>query len=359
MYEIDCSICDINDYIDKLFSNEYEFKKHFSPPDSGELGEIKEIFYQNLQTLKDVADRSKTLLYEDISLAWEVRDYNEKVIQQLEIKLEQLEHQISQQEANVAAAQRSLASAERAQSKVNATRTPSFPDTEDGRAAKKRFERELANSKASAANAVRSAESSVSNAQSALKNLETSRQNTRMTIRQIEENNRILFDFINKANARIGAIDSYVKRCEFELSNIKSRLEKLNRDFEALRSKFTEYKRRAEKAKDYVHSIGVHLSSAAESQYDESKKISVYSHDYLTDIAASLRNAKKSMDELNDTIDNIVKRFGNIMQDAVTRATVSSVEGCNERVDNETSDFPKKANHFREAADYLYLYTNV
>ena len=359
MYEIDCSINDIDDYIHRLFSNESNLKKHFDSSYGGEIGQIHEIFSNNLRTVREVAKDSKALMYDDISLAWQVRDYNQKVIEELKIKVQQIEHQISRQIECVAAAQRNLANAERAESQIRSRSTPSFPDTEEGRTAKRRFEKEQAAAKANAANAVRSASNNVSNAQNLLKSLENSKQNVCNCIVQIENNNKVLFEFINKINAKIGEIDSYLTRCESEFYSVKSCLEKLEAERQKLLSKFSEYKARAERAKEYVHSIGTHLSAASGTQYNESNRISVRSHDYLSDIATSLISTKKSMDELNDTIDRIVKRFGNIIQDALTRTTVASVEGCNQRIESGISDFTQKAKHFREAADYLYSYTHI
>ena len=112
MYEIDCSVNDIADYIDKLSSNEYNLKKHFSPPAGGELGEIQSVFEKNLEVVKQVADDSKTKMHEDILLAWQVRDHNEKVKQALEGKEQKLEKQVGQQKETVAAAEKSLKMAE-------------------------------------------------------------------------------------------------------------------------------------------------------------------------------------------------------------------------------------------------------
>ena len=65
------------------------------------------------------------------------------------------------------------------------------------------------------------------------------------------------------------------------------------------------------------------------------------------------------MDKINEVIDRITKTFGSDIQDEVTRTTVRSVEGSGEEVENAINDFPKKARHFRDAADYLYSYANI
>ena len=73
----------------------------------------------------------------------------------------------------------------------------------------------------------------------------------------------------------------------------------------------------------------------------------------------SLDKTKSNMDKLNDKIDEIVKKFGDVLQDNVTKKTVSSVNGSSDEIAEKIGDFPSKAGHFRDAADYLYSYANL
>lgn len=359
MYEIDCSISDISDYIDKLSSNEYNLKKHFDSPASGELGEIQGIFQKNFEVVKQVADDSKTKMYEDISLAWNVRDHNEKVKQALEGKERQLEQKVGQQKETVAAAEKSLKMAEQRQTRVENTKTPYFSNTEEGRAARERFEDRLEKDKANAQKEVNNAESRVSNAESTLKNLETSKANVRARINELVTIDKKLFDFIGKTQAEIAKIETYVSQCERVLDSVKTCLERLSQDHKKLTGKTTGFKRKAEEAQGLVRSIGASLAKTAEKTYNESDKIKVISHSYLSNMADSLGKTKSQMDKLNDIIDEIVKKFGSVMQDNVTRKTVSGVNSTSEQVGKKTEDFPAKAKHFSNAADDLFAYSNL
>lgn len=359
MYEIDASVNDINDYIYKLSSNEHNLKKHFDPPASGELGELQSIFEKNLELVKQVAEESKTKMYEDISLAWQVRDHNEKVKQSLERKEQQLEKQVGQQKENVAAAQSRLEAAEKNQTKVENTKTPSFSNTEEGRAAREKFENNLEKQKANAQRAVNNAASSVSNAKGTLRNLETSKANVRAAIDQIIKNNQKLFEFINKTQADIAKFESYVSQCERIVDSVKSCLERLSKDKKRLSDKMIAFKRKAEEAQGLVRSIGTSLAKTADRNYSESDKVKVASHGYLSNMSHSLDTTKSNMDKLNDVIDEIVKKFGGVIQDNVTRTTVSAVNGTGKEIANKTEDFPKKARHFRDASDDLYTYSNL
>ena len=359
MYEIDCCVNDIADYIDKLSSNEHNLKKQFDPPAGGELGDLQSIFEKNLEVVKQVAEESKTKMHEDISLAWRVRDENEKTKQALEGKAQQLEKQVSQQKENVAAAEKRLEAAERNQTRVENTSTPSFANTEEGRAAKKQFEKDLANEKKSAQRAVNNAESGVRNAESTLKNLETSKANVERAISQIVENNKKLFEFIGKTQADITKFDSYVNQCERIVDSVKSCLESLSKDHKTLIDKTIKFKRKADEAQGLVKSIGTHLAKTADKNYNESDKVKVLSHDYLSNMSNSLDKTKSNMDKLNDKIDEIVKKFGDVLQDNVTKKTVSSVNGSSDEIAEKIGDFPSKAGHFRDAADYLYSYANL
>ena len=359
MYEIDCSVSNITDYIDKLSSNQYNLKKHFDPPAGGELGEIQSVFEKNLSVVKQVLEESRTKMHEDISLAWRVRDENEKTKQALESKAQQLEKQVGQQKENVAAAERKLAAEERNQTKVENTRTPSFSNTEEGRAAREKFENNLEKQKANAQRAVNNAASGVRNAESTLKSLETSKANVERAIRQIIENNKKLFEFIGKTQADIAKFESYASQCERVLGSVKGCLERLSKDQNNLNSKLVNFKRKADEAQGLVRSIGTSLAKTADRKYSESDRVRVYSSDYLSNMSHSLDTTKSQMDKLNDVIDEIVKKFGGIIQDNVTRTTVSSVNGSSEEIANQTEDFPTKARHFRDAASDLFSYANL
>ena len=359
-YEINCSVYDVDDFKYKLSENLDSLKRQFDPSGpGGELGEIQSIFEKNLATVEQAVEDSKRKMYEDISLAWIVRDHNDKVIQQLRAKSQQLDGQISNQKETVAAAQKQLGAAERNQTKVDNTRVPSFSNTEEGRAAKERFENNLEKEKNRAANAVRSAEKSVSNAKSGLKNLETSKANVEQMIAQITDNNKKLFDFINKTQAQIVSFESYVTQCKTALDGVKSRLSSLAKDYSNARSKKADLERVADNARGYVVSIGKYLSKAAGSTYSENNKVTVASHNYLTDISRSLDKTKETIDKLNDVIDGIVKKFGDVIQDNVTKTSVQHVKESDEQIDGATQDFPSKAKNFSNAADDLFAYSNL
>ena len=364
-FAIDCSPGEIDGFCSSV-RHDMHLLANMSSADSGffghsnyggVLGSCYSYLEQNLRVLKEVADASQRNIAHDDSVARQVISHNKAVREKLLIKLEEATRAIGRSEEAVKKAHAAYKQSTQAQTSINATRKPNFPNTAEGNAAKAKFEKELANAKSQAASRVSACASNINTAEKNLADAKAAKARIEDTIKEIDRRNKELDELIMKLSNFRRDIAHYVSSAESALSSVKDALSSLADGFSKTEKVIDELIKKAEVAKGYAISIAKSLAKASEASYGD--KICIRSPLYLTNMAEGLSDGRKEFLVLSETLLGMLERFSEIMQDGSVRASAKVCNAATEHVDVATEDFDKKAGYFNSAANALYSYMEI